>query len=700
MTTKISIFTLFLITALALAVAQEPAAPNTAPAVTPPSAQSAPAPAPAKQPDRAVAYYHFQLGHMYEEQAGLSGRMEFATRAIDEYHKALEADPQSAFLNSALAELYARTGRIKDAVQEAQESIQRDPGNLDARRLLGRIYLRSLGDIQSGDPHSQELLRLAIEQYEQIVKLDPSSLEDHLLLGRLYITSKDTLKAEGEFRAAVKLQPSAEDAVTLLAYLYNETGDSTRALAVLEAVPEKDRTAKINSALGYTYEQKKDYKNAIAAYRKAVDADKDNMDSVRGLAENLLNDNQVDAALALYKTVSESDPQDAQSLQRIAEIYRRDGKFDQALDALKNAGRLAPDSLEVPFNTASVYEAMGRYDDAIQVLSDLLKRTEKDEKDGSPSERNNRSIFLEHLGSIYRQQQKTKEAIETFRRMISLGDESGVRAYREIVETYSEVRQWVDVSQTLHEAVEKYPTDRRLQMDVAANDAENGKPDEAIARVKAMLNGSMDNDREVWVTLAQINLRLKRWSDAEEAVARAIGLSPTAEDKELAGYLEGSIYERQKKYDKAEESFRRVITDDPRNAGALNYLGYMLADRGVRLDDALGYIRRAVALEPQNGAYLDSLGWVYYKMGRYDLAEENLRKALESSSDPTILDHMADLYQHTGRLKLAVTHWERALEEWKRSMPADVDPADVAKAQKKLESARTKLAREERTGRE
>jgi tetratricopeptide (TPR) repeat protein len=122
----------------------------------------------------------------------------------------------------------------------------------------------------------------------------------------------------------------------------------------------------------------------------------------------------------------------------------------------------------------------------------------------------------------------------------------------------------------------------------------------------------------------------------------------------------------------------------------------MLADRGTRLDEALGYIRRAVAIEPQNYAYLDSLGWAYFKLGRYELAEENLRKALEhSDADPTVHEHMGDLYQKTGRLKQAVSHWERALEEWKKTVPAEVDNNDVAKVQKKLESGRVKLARDE-----
>jgi tetratricopeptide (TPR) repeat protein len=127
----------------------------------------------------------------------------------------------------------------------------------------------------------------------------------------------------------------------------------------------------------------------------------------------------------------------------------------------------------------------------------------------------------------------------------------------------------------------------------------------------------------------------------------------------------------------------------------LNYLGYMLADRGTRLDEALGYIRRAVALDPQNGAYLDSLGWVYYKMGNYELAEENLRRASERmGDDPTIHDHLGELYMKTGRLKLAASNWERSLDEWNKTVPAEVDADSVAKVQKNLDAARVKLAKQ------
>ena len=94
----------------------------------------------------------------------------------------------------------------------------------------------------------------------------------------------------------------------------------------------------------------------------------------------------------------------------------------------------------------------------------------------------------------------------------------------------------------------------------------------------------------------------------------------------------------------------------------LNYLGYMLADKGKQLPEALKMIRKAVELEPMNGAYLDSLGWVYFKMGDYELAEQNLRQAVErDQTDPTVHDHLGELYEKTGRIRLAAAQWELSL---------------------------------------
>ena len=149
-------------------------------------------------------------------------------------------------------------------------------------------------------------------------------------------------------------------------------------------------------------------------------------------------------------------------------------------------------------------------------------------------------------------------------------------------------------------------------------------------------------------------------------------------------------------YEEAEDLFRKMLDTDPENPGVLNYLGYMLANNGTKLDEALGMIKKAVDMEPANGAYLDSLGWAYFKLGKYDLAEDNLIKASqhEMGSDPTVQEHLGDLYQKTGRLKLAATHWERAVDEWNKTVAPEVDQDALAKVQKKLETAKVKLAKE------
>lgn len=679
-----------LLSAATLASAQQPSAKPEA---------SSPAPAQATQPathkvDKASAYYHFTMAHMYEEEMAVYGRSDLVSKAIQEYRLAIEADPTSEYLSSALAEIYARTGRIKDAVSEAQEILKRDPQNLEAHRLLGHIYIRSLGDMQGGNG-SDNVLKLAIDQYEQIVKLDASSADDHMMLGRLYHADNQLRKAEAEEKTAVKLAPDSEEAVTTLALLYNEEGDTAKAAETLSAVPETSRSAKLYAALGETYDQKKDYKKAIEAYQHAISLDRDNLDAIRGLAESLLNDGQTDKALEQYKIIADANPEDARTYIRLGEIYRRQGKLDLALQNLKKAQSMVRDSEQVSYDLALIYETQGRYDEAIATLQDLIKKTEKPDGKYSQEDQDNRAIFLERLGTVYTEVNNEQGAIDTFQELTALGDENAERGYGLIVDTYRDNKEWQKATDEARLGMQKLPKSRRLKMVYASQLADQGQPEAGIEQVKALLNGTPD-DREVYVNLANIYNRLKRWSEAEVALDKAEHIATKPEEKENIEFLRAAALERQKKYDQAEDIFRKILNTSPDNAAVLNYLGYMFADHGTKLDEALGMIKKAVDLEPANGAYLDSLGWAYFKLGKYDLAEDNLTKASQHmGADPTVQEHLGDLYQKTGRLKLAAAHWERALQEWNKTVAPEIDQEEQAKVQKKLESAKVRLAKEQ-----
>jgi tetratricopeptide (TPR) repeat protein len=649
--------------------------------------------APAQETARGAAYYHLALAHTYEDMAANTGRQDYATRAVEEYKLALNADPSSAFLNNGLAELYFRTGRVRDAILTAQETIKRDPKNIAAHKLLGRVYLHSLGDMQNGA--SQQVLDLAISEYKQISALDPTDIQSHLVLGQLYTVNHESQQAQQEFEAAQKIDPNSEDVALNLARLYGESGDLKRAIETLKAVPEDDRSAKLSFALGAGYDQMKDTKDAVTAYQQAVDMDPDNLDAKRALAQALLNNNQLDDAEHAYQEIAAADPQDAQALVRIAECQRRQGHYEPALATLKKAQALSTDSEETLFNEALTYDALGRYPEATQVLQGLVSRSAKPDNHYNDSEKINRSIFLDRLANVEKEQNHVEAAVTAYKQMVPLGGEYAERGYQGAVDVYRDAKEYDKATDVARAAAKALPANKSIQLMLAGQLADTGHADEGVALASAQLKNN-DNDRDVYLALAQINTRLRRWKDAGGNIDKAAAL-PTHgdDDSRYVLFLRGALEERQKHFDAAEEQFRKILALDPNNSMTLNYLGYMLADRGVKLDDALAMLQKAVQLDPQNYAYLDSLGWVYYKLGQYPLAEENLRKASERvSTDPTVHDHLGELYEKTGRLRLAVAQWDQSLAQYARTVPADVDEGDVSKVQKKLENAKVKLARE------
>ena len=648
--------------------------------------------------DRAQSYYHSALAHIYEEEAIASGRPEFMRHAVEEYKTALSADPNSAELNDELADLYFRTGQVREAESTARGLLKTSPNDIEAHRLLGRLYLRQLSETQNAVSSSSptgNTLDQAIAEFQKIVTLDPKSVEDRMVLGQLYTVKHQNEKAEEQFKAAQNIDPDSEEVVLNLSRLYAENGDLPHAAKVIEAVPVSERTPKMEFTLGAVYDQLKRTKDAIDAYKRAADLDPEDAHNLGALAQALLNDNQLDEALKEYRQLADADPEDAGTLVHISEILRRQGKYEEALATVKKAVKKDPDSPEAGYNEGLLLDVLGRYEESAQVYEHMVDLTSHANGAYTADEKNNRAIFLERLGAVYHEQNKVNEAIAAYQKMIELGGDSALRGYQNEVDVYRDAKMFDKAIEVSRKAVEADPKNRELKLMLASELVDQGKEDEGISMAKGMINNSAD-DREVWITLGQIYTRIHKWKEAEDALNKATALTSKKEDTVYLLFLKGSLAERQKHYEPAEQYFHQALDVDPNNAAVLNYLGYMLADKGTRLPEALKMIRKAVELEPMNGAYLDSLGWTYFKLGQYELAEENLRQAVErDQSDPTVHDHLGDLYEKTGRIRLAAAQWELSLSEYSKSAPPDVEPVEVAKVQKKLETARVRLAKQE-----
>lgn len=647
--------------------------------------QSAPA---NKTADRSTAYYHYTLGHMYAEQAGNKG--DFLNRAIDNLKLALKADPGASFISEELSDLYVQSGRLREAVQDAEDALRTNPADMNARRILGRIYTRMIGDSQQGKVND-EMLKKAIEQYTKVVEAEPKDVDTWLMLGRLQKIAQNSVEAEKAYKKVIEIDPNHEDALTGLAVVYADLGDSKRSSELLKRLTEKNPSPRTLMALASQYEQLRDYGLAAETLRRAIELQPENPELKRAYAQNLLLADKYDEALAVYKEIAANDPKDWQSQLRISQIYRQKKDFGKAREASSKALAIEPKNVEVLYNEVNILEAEGKTTEAINTLKDLLISTAK--RSYSSGEKGNRALLLERLGLMYRGAEQYNDAVATFRQIADLDSSLGARAEAQIIDTYRIAKEFQKAVEEADAASKKYPDDKVLLSVRASVLAEVGRADDAAAELKKLLDGK--NDRETYISLAQVYEKAKNYAEMAKAIDAADKLSDSKEEKESIVFMRGAMYEKMKKYDAAETEFRKVLELNPKNASALNYLGYMLADRNMRVSDALDFIKQALELDPDNGAYLDSLGWAYYRAGDLPKAEEYLRRAIDRfSKDPTVHDHLGDVYFKQGNLKDAIEHWQLSLKEWENSSPSERDATEMAKVQKKLDSAKVRLARE------
>ena len=654
-------------------------------------AASAQAPAAAKSADKSAAYYHYSLAHLYSELAGATqNRSDYVTKAVENYRLAMKEDPGVAFLSDELSDLYIQSGRLRDGVLEAEDALKQNPNDVNARRILGRIYTRMIGDSQQGRV-DENMLKKAIEQYQKIAELSPKDTDTWLMLGRLQKIASNSVESEKAYKKVLEQEPENEDALTGLAMVYVDLGNNKAASDLLRRVAEKSPSLRTLTALAGAYEQMHDYPLAAETLKKTLEIAPGNIEIKRAYAEDLLRSDKLAEALQTYQEVVAEDPRDAQSYLRMSQIYRQQRDFAKAHEAAGKAKAIDPANMEVQYNEVNLLDAEGKTSQAIGLLQQML--TDSKKRSYQAPEKANRVMLLERLALLYRGNDQPKEAIETFRQEAEVDPHTGARTSANIIDTLRMAKDFKKATDEADAAVKKYPDDRLVRMVHASLLADLGKTNEAAAEMKKLLDGK--NDRETYVSLAQVYEKGKNFPEMAKALDAAEKLSDSKDDKEDIAFRRGAMYEREKKYDLAEQEFRKVLELNPSNASALNYLGYMLADRNLRLPEAQQMVSKALAADPANGAYLDSLGWVYYRMDKLQEAETYLLQAMERyAKDPTVHDHLGDVYFKEGRIRDAIKQWDASLKEWENAAPSESEPNEIAKVQKKLEDAKVRLAKE------
>lgn len=666
----------------AAAQSQAMPAPNAAATATPAQQASA--------SNHAQAMYYFTLGHLqelqFEQEYQSTGKIDTSSDAIDSYKKALDLEPNSPAIMVRLAEVEAESQRIRDAVTEAQAVLKIEPDNVAAHRLLARIYVQSLGDMTDGAAQASTEQK-AVDELQAILKLAPDDSESALWLARLYRAQNKGDDAEKILRTVLAKEPDNGEGLEQLSQLLMDEGRSQEAITVLAQAADQFSSPDIYDLLGDAYAQSNQYPQAENAYKRAVDMDPEDPGHRHGLADTLAAEKKYPEAIDQFKKLTQLEPGTFQNYLQLSKLYRNLGQFSDSEAALMRAKQLSPRNLEILDNEALLYKDQGRYDDEVHVLNDAISGLKS--ANATPPNPSAMALLDEQLGDAYEHQKNYPAAIQVYSDMGKLSDSDQKRAERLTIDAY---RQSGDVDRAITEAKKALadsPDDLDLTPTLAMLYGDKGDSATGTKILEGLLHGN-NGDLQIYLDIAQVQESGKKFPEAEQSAEKAEQMAQQPTEKQSAWFTLGGIYEREKKYDQAEEEFKKVLDANPTNddlrAGVLNYYGYMLADRGVRLDEATAMIQKALALDPDNGAYLDSLGWAYYKQGKYTQAEDYLRRAIAlQGDDPTILSHLGEDYAKLGQDQQAADTLEKSLTQWHKALPADyeADKANEVDAQLK-----------------
>jgi tetratricopeptide (TPR) repeat protein len=436
------------------------------------------------------------------------------------------------------------------------------------------------------------------------------------------------------------------------------------------------------------YDQIHDFANGADTWQQAVSLTNDNVRVRRAWVADLLQSGRTDEALKAMQALATDDPKNTGLQLQIAEILEHKRDFAGATAAIAKA-RAIENSIDVKLADAELLQSQGKNAQAITSLQTILNDTKKDGY--SDDERTVRMRILDRLGAIQQEAGKTQDAVTSFRQIADLDPTLASKVQVQVIEAWKAAHDYKMARQEADAALKHFPNERPIIVEHASVLSDLAQTDAAANELKGISGAA--KDRDIQMTIAQVYDKGKRFEDERKTLDIADDLSKNPGEKAGIQFMRGAMYEREKNFDAAEKAFRNVIDAEPMNAGALNYLGYMFADRGIRLDEAQQLIAKALDIDPGNGAYLDSLGWVYYHQNKLEEAAAQLRDALDRvGNDATVHDHLGDVYFKQDKVKEAIQQWEASVAQYKSAAPADQDPVELAKVTKKLEGAKVKVA--------
>ncbi len=513
----------------------------------------------------------------------------------------------------------------------------------------------------------------------------------HYAAGIYYELEQDPERALEHFTQAALADPGNEALALDVSRRLLQQKKPEKAVQVLtraSAAPGASATTFL--VLGITYAQMGKTDDAITAYKTAIKKAPRVMASYQSLAQTYFQKGQKKEALKVLDQAAHQTAPDAAFYVDLAELYAScrswlgsdgDGLKPKILAALDNASKLKPQQPLVLIRLGDGYKNLQEFSKAIATYQELLKRSPRfpllREKLADASlQSGDKKGAAEQLEAVVRENVGNAQAYYVLGNLALEAAASHTGTNADVLEKEDYRR----AAEYFQKTILFNPDFTPAYFELVSAQLGAEQPKDALTTLAKVPSDKAQNFLVEFYSGLAYN-QMKDYAEGLKHMTSAELIARTSDTNRLDQFLYfqlGASYERNKDYPQAEKYFQKCLQVAPDFVEALNYLGYMWAERGVNLDAARRLIEKAVKLKPDNAAYLDSLGWVLFKQNRAPEALPYILKAvaLSSKPDPTLYDHLGDIY-------LALKQPGKARDAWSQSLKAEPNE-DI---QKKLRDA-------------
>jgi tetratricopeptide (TPR) repeat protein len=556
---------------------------------------------------------------------------------------------------------------LDSAIQYAQKALELDEMTPEAYQVLGQAHILR----QEWDK--------AIEQYQKILKFEPENLEIIEDLAIIYTRVQRYDDAIDLYRRLARLDSSQpvlyHFRVATLLYQLNRLEEALQEYqALAKLVPQY---YEVFFKIGNIQEALEKPQDAIEAYITALDLVRNPQEELmirQRLGALYRAQNQDDNALEQYEKLKELNPSDLDIRRLLILLYIAREDYQSSLKEIEYLLNNLPGDFRLALLHREVLENLNRSEEGYKAYLDQFAKSIAEQKDQDvyaflwdlSRDDTLEDLHKYHLLQVYQESLQKYHPDEESRGLFA---QAKLNLYlhqplklknhlQAILKNFNRAakqknKEWFD--ELSFEIRLWYPVRRQFKEQGLLTDL-----------LDCLHEGqeAFDSDQEARQTLAILYIDQQDWMKAEDhllAVKNELN-SKSLAYKDILFQL-GSVYEKQKRISAVEEIMKEAMELYPDDAQVYNFLGYTYADHNVRLEEALKLIEKAHQMAPEDGNIVDSLGWVYYRLGKYELAIQHLKKAVDMETNhPVILEHLGDACQKAGDLDSAILYWKQSLE--------------------------------------